>query len=154
MPFGTLKTKRKRGPRGAPRYNIHKDSSAHGDNYSDSALATSSSERSDDYHNHDGGEEDEVVDSMHDSPSGSGPMAMGYAPRRGSVRPKVKPSKFREEDRLQRNYNHNHNYVSEVNSFLGKDKASKKHVFSRDYDQDDELNASLTVFPYSTYLDS
>ena len=31
MPFGTVKTKRKRGPRGAPRYNIHKDSSGHAD---------------------------------------------------------------------------------------------------------------------------
>jgi hypothetical protein len=69
-------------------------------------------------------------------------MAMGHGlARRGSARPKVIPSKFREEGRSQGNYA----YPSEVNSFLGKNKTSTKHAFARDCFHNEELDSCLQV---------
>lgn len=89
MPFVNANNKGKRGPRGAGRP-THRDSS--GLQSSDSALGTSSSRGSDE-------DDDDVGDSAHNQAEhhhGFSDNAAIDSARRGSIRVKVKPSKFRE----------------------------------------------------------
>ncbi|KAI5065285.1 hypothetical protein GOP47_0019980 [Adiantum capillus-veneris] len=89
IPFVNANSKGKRGPRGAGRP-THRDSS--GLQSSDSALGTSSSRGLDD-------DDDDTGDSAHNESGqdhGSMDNAAIDSARRGSIRVKVKPSKFRE----------------------------------------------------------
>lgn len=145
MPFVRAQNKRKRGPRGAPRHRHRESLGLQSEGFSDSALATSSSQRSD-------MDDDEVGDSAQNHSDGHGGAGHGFgesttmdAPRRGSVRMKVKPSKFREDPSQS-------NDMAEGKSSLKKRTAgpsheptgSKHQVFARDYTSLDRQQGSLT----------
>eukprot|EP00250_Pteridium_aquilinum_P010389 c19351_g1_i1 orf=421-2571(-) len=152
MPFVRADNKRKRGPRGAGRY-TQRDSS--GLQSSDSALGTSSSRGSDD----DDG--DEIGDSAQNHGERHGSDDYGFAEnealdsaRRGSVRLKVKPSKFRENPSQTHATTEGRSPIKKRTAGTPFESTSSKQPFSaRDYTLVDrqqhhltnELNTALMV---------